>query len=394
MFRRFFIMAWIFLAVFSSLAMAQVPEAITSLLGPDDSLFVIDAKNEILFKIHADKPLIPASTLKVFTGLAALDTLGSSWRFSTQFYLDQNQNLKVYGLGDPLLISEVLNQIAGMLALKINTCNQIILDSSYFINPLIIPGTGTTDNPYDSPVGALCANFNTVNFLWGLDFKPMSAEPQTPMILFAEKIVHEKKMAQGRVLLTQKHGQTTLYAGHLLKYFLKQHNVACGDVVLGKINPDDTLICSFKSPFTMLEVVQKSLKFSNNFMANQVFLTLGAKEFGPPATLEKAVCVATQFAEKQLGIKKLQIVEGSGISRKNKISASQMMRVLEKFQPYHDLMPKKNGVWQKTGTLKGVRTLVGYFSDNKNSQLARFVIFINSPRKSAQKVLDQIMLLK
>ncbi len=216
----------------------------------------------------------------------------------------------------------------------------------------------------------------------------MSSEPQTPMLPFAENIISKKKLPQGRALLTQEHGQSTLYAGNLLRYFLHKHGVFCKNVVFGEIGSSDVFLYRFESPYTLAEVVQKSLEFSNNFIANQIFLSMGAKKFGAPATLEKGVKAAKAFAIEKLDIKDLQIVEGSGLSRLNKITAAQMMLVLKKFQPHRQLMKEKNGVWFKTGTLKGVRCLVGYYKDGDPDMTGRFVIFINTPGGSAQKVLD------
>ena len=42
--------------------------------------------------------------------------------------------------------------------------SNIIVDPSYFDTAVVIPGVTDTSEPYDSPNGALCVNFNTVNF--------------------------------------------------------------------------------------------------------------------------------------------------------------------------------------------------------------------------------------
>ena len=137
--------------------------------------------------------------------------------------------------------------------------------------------------------------------------------------------------------------------------------------------------------------MEKTLEYSNNFIVNQVFLTVGAQEQGAPATLEKAVNTARDFASTELGIKDLSIAEGSGLSRMNQITAVQMMEVLKKFQPFHTLMHHEKGVWYKTGTLSGIRTLVGYIPEKDSGNLSRFVIFVNTPGRSARKVFKQIL---
>ena len=78
---------------------------------------------------------MPASILKLFTALVALHYLGPEYRFTTEFYLDREANLKIKGLGDPLLISEVVADISRLLAAKLNksyNINNLILDNSYY----------------------------------------------------------------------------------------------------------------------------------------------------------------------------------------------------------------------------------------------------------------------
>ena len=79
-----------------------------------DALLVADHDGQIIFKKNEAKKCIPASTLKLLTALAAIHHLGLSYRFKTEFYIDPKQNLKVKGYGDPLLISEVLQEIAAV----------------------------------------------------------------------------------------------------------------------------------------------------------------------------------------------------------------------------------------------------------------------------------------
>ena len=115
-----------------------------NLVGNQDAVLVADSKGGILFSKNADQQLIPASTLKILTALVALDYLGPDHRFVTEFYLDQEDNLIVKGYGDPLLVSEALVQIATVLATRLHSrkkrINDLVLDASYFDDPIVIPG--------------------------------------------------------------------------------------------------------------------------------------------------------------------------------------------------------------------------------------------------------------
>jgi serine-type D-Ala-D-Ala carboxypeptidase/endopeptidase (penicillin-binding protein 4) len=47
-------------------------------LGSNVTAYVVDANSgKVLIDINSEQPMIPASTLKIFTGIAAMDVLGS-----------------------------------------------------------------------------------------------------------------------------------------------------------------------------------------------------------------------------------------------------------------------------------------------------------------------------
>ena len=64
---------------------AKAPSNLQALIGNRDALFVTDPYGSIIFSKNADKKLVPASTLKIFTALVALHYLGSDYRFRTEF---------------------------------------------------------------------------------------------------------------------------------------------------------------------------------------------------------------------------------------------------------------------------------------------------------------------
>jgi len=348
-------------------------------ITPKDALLVADPNGKILYKKNETRKCIPASTLKVLTGLAALEHFGPSYRFQTQFYMDPFRNLKMKGYGDPLLISEVLHDLTDLLSSKINSFQTLILDESYFSPEITVPGCDGSTNPYDAPVGAICANFNTVAFRRDKEGRLVSAEKQTPLVPFARDRIKALDLKRGRHTFLHDSRSAACYAGELLVYFLKKKGVLCnGDVRLGKVLPDDRPVYTYTSVFPLETVVQKMMESSSNFIANQLFLALGASTFGPPATLAKGVEAVTRFANKKLLLDDIRIVEGSGISRQNRLSALDMLTILRRFRPYKDLLREKGNIYFKTGSLKGIRTRAGYI-DNGQGMLYYFVIFFNQP---------------
>ncbi len=116
-------------------------------------------------------------------------------------------------------------------------------------------------------------------------------------------------------------------------------------------------------------------KYSNNFIANQIFLSMGAARYGPPATVAKSQTVMADFSG-HLGLSRMSVEEGSGLSRRNRITAAQMSKVLNYFRPYRHLLPHEGRAWSKTGTLNDVKSVAGYIVPEHTHALS-FVIILN-----------------
>ena len=103
------------------------------------------------------------------------------------------------------------------------------------------------------------------------------------------------------------------------------HRHACATA---SVPPGARLLASARSP-ALSEVVRDINKYSNNVMARQLFLTLGALGGGAPGTLEKARGVIRQWlAQKGMPMPELAMENGSGLSRIERISARSMGELL------------------------------------------------------------------
>lgn len=363
-----------------SMVSARQAASVLAQISPQDALLVVAPDGRILYKQNHTKPYAPASILKILTATAALHYMGECYRFHTEFYLDSKQNLKIKGYGDPLLVSEVWQEMAQALPSRLQGCQDIVLDDTYFAPNPCIPGVDQSTNPYDAPNGALCANFNTVFFRRDKAGSIVSAEPQTPMTPLALKGARRLGLKGGRYALFHDSREAALYAGELLVYFLREtgRNLR-GSVRLGAVNSEDTLLYDYRSPFAMEATLQKMLEFSSNFMANQIFLALGAYVYGPPGTVQKGVRVVSQYAREVLHLSDIRIVEGSGVSRENRLSALDMLSVLKAFEPYRGLLTAKGQVLYKSGTLKGLKRRAGYV-ESRQGRPYYFVFFLNGPK--------------
>lgn len=358
------------------LAAGQDPPCLNTVTS-EDALLVADPDGQALYKKNETKKCIPASTIKLLTALTAIHHLGLSYRFRTEFYVDSDRNLKVKGYGDPLLISEAWQEIAEVLSNRIQSFKDLILDDTYFSQYIRVPSVGRSSNPYDAPVGALCANFNTIFFDRDGQGRIVSAEPQTPMIPYAREKIRSLGLKRGRYSFTHDRRDAARYAGKLLLHFLRERGVESqGKTRLGTVGPEDRLIHAYRSSFTLEQALRRMMEFSNNFMANEIFISLGAQVYGPPGTLAKGVRVASAYAKEELHLGGIEIAEGSGISRKNRVSASHMLTILEHFRPYRHLLNRKDNLLYKTGSLEGIRTRAGYIEGPSEGPYF-FVIFLN-----------------
>ena len=365
------------------------------LIGNRDAVLVADPNGHIVFSKNVDTPLIPASTLKIFTALVAIHYLGPDYKFVTEFYMDRHSNLKIKGYGDPLLISEtvveMIRHLSMRLSAKYGIINDLILDDSYFGVQTVIPGVNVSYEPYDAPNGALCVNFNTVNFKRNKNGVYVSAESQTPLLPFILPRIRDPQIDHGRIVLSSQRNEITRYAGHLFLYFLNKEGIRLkGAVRLGKIQKEaDKLIFRYVSSFSLIQSLSKLFEYSNNFIANQLLIATGAKVYGPPGSLEKGVRAALIYAKNILEIDHFRIEEGSGISRQNRISARNFYKILNAFTPHYFLMQQTDKMYYKTGTLKGIHTRAGYIK-KKNGELYPFVLLINTPGKSPKPMMDII----
>jgi len=358
------------------------PSAVRRLAG-SGGVAAADGQGRLLFGHNPDKKLVPASILKIVTAGAGLSSLGSDFRFKTEFRLARDGDLIISGRGDPLLVSEEVESVARDLKSRgLAEIRDIVLDNSYFASGLVLDGTSRSLNPYDAFTGALAVNFNTIKVVIGPQGKVAPAETQTPLTPIARRMARGSgARGEVRLNLAQDPALCLLYAGELFRAFLERAGVE----VRGRIRPlgpgraSGRLVLRHCSSFDLAQVVARMMKYSNNFMANQLFLTLGAEMSGPPADEAKARRAVEGYLAR-LGRGGVHLEEGSGLSRKTRLSAALMVRVLEDFRPHLELLTETRWAggkaWVKTGTLAGVQSLAGYLESPRGGAFP-FAVILN-----------------
>jgi D-alanyl-D-alanine carboxypeptidase/D-alanyl-D-alanine-endopeptidase (penicillin-binding protein 4) len=182
-------------------------------------------------------------------------------------------------------------------------------------------------------------------------------------------------------------------AQQLFRLFLEESGIRVSDegFYRSAVTEEWALLYRHRSSRSLRENLDGLLRYSNNFIANQLFLTLGAQENGYPVTTEVARAALQQQLAELYGDgfgrdpQSLLMLEGSGLSRTQRSSGAGMMHILEVFKPYADLLPEVDGVLRKSGTLTGVYNFVGYIRGPDD--LYPFVILTNQGVNNRTEIL-------
>lgn len=319
--------------------------------------FEQDAKLSIAHQ--AERPMIPASTMKVLTALAAIQRWGLDHRFATDTFTADGW-LWVQG-GDPFLVSEELERlVSGIKGAGLREVKGIGLDDGLFSPTLRIDGRSSSDNPYDAPVTALALNFNTLA-LTKEGGKVQSGEAQTPLTPLGRELAAGLGTGKHRVNLKDR--STALrYFGEVLAAKLAGAGIkVAGEVRIGQAPASARRLYRHENSRTLREVLAPMLEYSNNFIANYLFVRLGGQEGERGLDMARAQRAARRWVEKTFGWWDYRIEDGAGLSRANRLSARQLLEVVKAFAPYRDLLPAQEGLARaKTGTLTGVSTYAGF----------------------------------
>ncbi|OGQ87218.1 MAG: hypothetical protein A2512_09520 [Deltaproteobacteria bacterium RIFOXYD12_FULL_56_24] len=439
--RIFFLGLGLCLALPASL-WAGTKQSLESLV--ENGGLIVTRNGATIYEQNADRQFMPASALKVGTALAAIRILGKDYRFATRFYLSGDRDLYIRGLADPLLVSEEVSLIVAALRNRgLAALRNIIVDDSGCRLENGTDGAGSTLNPYDAQNSCLAVNFNTINLSKGADGSVRSAEEQTPTLPLMRELAQGlptgthriNATATGNRSLVTDHGAnpqrsnnhgtsghrvpqvaasgtamrtfvrepdrssqdvvpcdrllSLRYAGELFAATFKNQGVAVrGEIIPGPVPEGLTPFYEHASSKTMDEVLIGLLKYSNNFIANQIFLAIGAKEYGWPATWDKGRRAMNGFYRNELGLSEKDIVvrEGSGLSRQNRVTPKGMLAILEAFKPHAGLLSFENNCLRKSGTMTGVYGYAGYFAGERG--LDSFVLFLNQPKNTREQVLE------
>ena len=376
----------------------------------------------------------PASVMKIVTTFAALEHLGADYTWKTQFLADGkidsgvlNGNLVIKGSGDPKWVVEriekdfsILKQ-AGLHQIK----GDLVLDRSSFQMPASDPNQFDGDplKPYNATPDGLLVNFKSITFTFSppdpnihnsdlipkanitslpplADVQvdntvPLSSgacgdwKTQLAPLFLSNGDIHfggSYAAACGERTWSIAYPNPDAFAAHVLKAMLQNSQIE----LLGKVRFDTapkTAQILYQGPSLPLSsIIQDVNKYSNNVMAQQVFLTLGLENNSNTNFINARQNLNRWWREKIGSQFVAPVLEnGSGLSRIEKITASSAAQLLKvaSLHPQGNIFlqslpivgvdgtakimgtrlgnsPAIGKVFVKTGTLRDVIAIAGY----------------------------------
>ncbi len=446
------------LAFASAAAAARLPPEIHAALEraklPPESLVVVvqevgSSRSRLAWR--ADVPVNPASLTKLLTTYAALDLLGPAWAWSTPVWLQGtvadgvlDGNLVIKGSGDPKLVPErlwlLLRRVQQLGVREIK--GDIVLDRSAFNVPEQSPADfdGEPLRPYNVRADALLLAYRSVLLsftpdavrgvaLVGVDPPLAGVQADTSVPLGAGpcadwrgelkadfsdptrlRLAGSFPVSCGEKAWPLAYAEPRSYNDRMVSALWRDMGGKLSGSVRDGVAPATAPAFTSVSP-ALSEVVREINKFSNNVMAQQLFLTLGLNRGGsgsPEASRE----VLRRWLNERLGraAEGVVIDNGSGLSRETRLSAQQLARLLQSAWA-SPVMPElmaslpvtgtdgtlvrskatPGRAHLKTGSLRDVAGVAGYVLANNGHRYV-VVAVVNHPNAgSARPALDALV---
>ncbi len=406
---------------------------------------------------RSDASVNPASVMKLVTTYAALHTLGPTFTWKNRVYIDGlivrggvlEGNLILRGSGDPKLVLERIQELFAKVQAKgvREVRGDIILDRSIFQVPDKNPADFDDEplRPYNAAPDGLLVNFKSLIFTFTPDDAGqrvlIKSEPPIAGVLIPTELpmgggncanwkAHLKADFYtpskiefagrypancGEKIWSVAYSEPRAYAGRVIDAMWR----ASGGTLTGTVR-EDTVPRGARPLLTadslsLAEIIADVNKFSNNVMAQQVFLTLSAQKGRASFDASKKQLAA--WWQKNLPSYGLPVIEnGSGLSRKERTSAMALTGLLQHAaaSPHAEVfanslsiagvdgtvarMRERNPTSEalgnaqlKTGTLNNVAALAGY-ATGRSGQRYSIVAIINHPNAGAARpALDKLV---
>ena len=339
---------------------------------------------DTILSINHTEPMIPASNTKLFTSAVALELMGGEYPIATKIMSDDNDfsdgiiegNIYIKGFGNPTFTSGDLEELVQSLyesGLRTVT-GDVVGDDSYF------------DNVYsrDDWINEERAN---------VKLPPISA-----LVIDRNRTtVSRKRKGRYRTYYVNVENPP-LFAAKKLKNTLTSYGIEVNGKSKSGITTDTSKIL-VESSIKLKDLLKQVNKESDNFFAECLFKIVGAVNSGQQGnSLFSTQAILSYIQDNGIYSEGTQIVDGSGISRFDQVTAGALTGLLEKiyfnintFDNFYNSLSiagvdgtledrmngsaAQNNFRGKTGTLNGVSSISGYLTTFDGDDLIICMIF-------------------
>lgn len=429
-------------------ALLQHPALAHSITG----ILVVYLKNgRNLYERNADIMLIPASNQKLLTASAALHWLGTHFRFTTRLWVtgevDAGGTLQgdliLQGGGDPTLLLKEMEAMAeavekaGIRRIE----GYLLYDESYFDGIRRGWDWAWDDEPYYySPcLSAICVERNAITVFVSPGAKAgepprIRLFPPTDYLLVRNEATTSSGGTPSTILITHEHARNIAvvrgripvsagadsarqalsveepprYAMTLLREAMAKRGITTRyrTALPDRVPNGARLIYTHTSP-PLGEILPLLNKPSDNLIAECLLRTMGAVVYGEGSADAGERAMLEFLKRAGLDLTALNIVDGSGLSRCNQVSAHNLVTLLRymasqaQAKVFIDSLPvagvdgtlryrmvntpAQGRVHAKTGSLGRVSTLSGYLTTPSGEELV-FAILMNNYSGSSAEV--------
>lgn len=340
---------------------------------------------------NSTKPLVPASIMKSVTTAALIDKAGAGWKYETRVFTDGpvdmgilRGNIVVEGASDPSLgtthepgSTDIFQEIADALrAQGIHRIEgDILIDESRFAGPSRPDSWQKGDFSQAYGTGSHALNYR--------DNASGSNSVENPSAIFVSRLISTLSSAgisvgRGNV----GHGHTKLLTTHRSE--------------------------------TLDEIMRSCMMRSDNLFAEAMLRTFGKLSGGDGSTADAAEREKALWKREKMPLEGVNIIDGSGLSRSNRVTADFMTAVLSSksddavYASFFPLAgqegtlrkflvdtPLDSYIAMKTGSMKGIQCYAGYMLDDDYVPTHSVVIIMNDITKSrdtAKKAAERMLL--
>lgn len=396
------------------------------------SISVKDAKTgEKIYSINDRTPRVPASTLKVITAAASLDTLGTDYKFSTKLYKSTNNDLYFKLGADPFLTSRDLRTFIETAKSKNITPKNIYIDNTIFDSTEWGEGW-----QWDDALNPRMPKFSAYNLdgnLLDVEITPQRIGtaptiivkpfyPATIMNLITSStdetsvsFAKNSDIAPNIINATGKISKQTIFklpVENPKLYFKLRLQEAIRNRKMDYYNPIKVGVLPQKNIYLAEEITNNiskalsaSLKNSNNLVAETLFKLAGAKFTNNTGTINNSLNMINYYFDKLgLNTDDIKIVDGSGVSKNNIMTSDFMTSFLvklyntENFAEVEQYLPTpgegtlknrmlyfKECMRAKTGTLSDTSAITGYITTRRGKVLVFNIMIQDAKTSEADK---------